>query len=86
MKQLAREEIISCDQHEKLVVPDNLNDLTKIDDIVKETKAGQRLKFVPRTISSLDKKSKEETGNCLMYYEKQWQGLVYIIHRCLLSR
>ena len=53
--QLAREGLLSDEQLEKL---DELKevDLPRVVDIVKETKIGQGLKFLPRTLSQLKKR------------------------------
>ena len=43
LKQVAKEELLSGELHDKLAALKELNDLTKIADIVKETKVGQGL-------------------------------------------
>jgi hypothetical protein len=54
LKQLVKEELISDDQFDKLVELEEL-DLPTIAKIIRETKIGQGLKFLPKTIGNLTK-------------------------------
>ena len=53
LKQLVREQLLSPEQYEK--IKENA-DLTAIADIIKDTKVGRGLKFLPRTINDLKSK------------------------------
>ena len=53
LKQLVREQLLSPEQYEK--IKENA-DLTAIADIIKDTKGGRGLKFLPRTIADLKSK------------------------------
>ena len=52
MKQLVREELISPEQYEK-IKENAAADLTSIAEIIKDTKVGRGLKFLPSTIDDL---------------------------------
>ena len=54
LKRLAQEELISTEQYEKL--KDMTFEIPSIVDIIKDTKIGNGLKFLPRTIRDLKKK------------------------------
>ena len=53
LKQLVREQLLSPEQYEKAAAA---LDLTAIADIIKDTKVGRGLKFLPRTVDDLKKK------------------------------
>ena len=53
LKQLVREQLLSSEQYEKIKED---SDLTDIADIIKDTKVGRGLKFLPRTINDLRSK------------------------------
>ena len=55
LQQLAREELLSPDQYKKLNELEGIT-LSAIADIIKETKIGYGIKFLPRTIGDLSKK------------------------------
>ena len=52
LKQLVREQLLSPEQYEKINAAAAL-DLTAIADIIKDTKVGRGLKFLPRTVDDL---------------------------------
>jgi len=54
LKQLVREQLLSPEQHEKIKED---SDLIDIADIIKDTKVGRGLKFLPRTINDLKSKA-----------------------------
>ena len=56
LKQLVREQLLSPEQYEKLNAAAAAIDLTAIADIIKDTKVGRGLKFLPRTVDDLKKK------------------------------
>ena len=49
LKRLTREELLSEEQYKKLSALEDLTDLEAVADIMKDTKVGQGLKFLPRT-------------------------------------
>ena len=51
MKQLVREQLLSPEQYEKINAAAAL-DLTAIANIIKDTKVGRGLKFLPRTVEN----------------------------------
>ena len=55
VEQLAREELISTEQYEKLLEDDAAYTLATTANIVKDTKIGQGLKFLPTSIGGLQK-------------------------------
>ena len=55
LKQLVREQLLSPEQYEKIKKNAAL-DLAAIADIIKDTKVGRGLKFLPRTIADLKTK------------------------------
>ena len=55
LQQLAREDLLSDEQFEQLMELEDLS-LPAVADIIKETKVGQGLKFLPQTLSALTKK------------------------------
>ena len=55
MKRLTREELLAEEQFKKLFTLQDFTDLEAVADIVKDTKVGQGLKFLPRTLDGLHK-------------------------------
>ena len=63
---------MSEEQFKKLSAPEDFTDLEEVADIVKDTKVGQGLKFLPRTLDALHKscqllqKEFGETGSAMI--------------------
>ena len=55
LKRLTREELLPEEQFMKLSTLEDFTDLEAVADIVKDTKVGQGLKFIPRTLDGLHK-------------------------------
>ena len=55
LKRLTREELFSEEQFKKLYTLEDLTDLEAVADIVKDTKVGQGVKFLPRMLNGLHK-------------------------------
>ena len=56
LKQLVREQLLSLEQYEKINASAAALDLAAIADIIKDTKVGRGLKFLPRTVDDLKTK------------------------------
>ena len=71
LKQLIREELLSAEQYEKLAELEDL-DLPTVAMVIMDSKNGQGLKFLPRTIGDLSKSLHSfltelpETGNSVI--------------------
>ena len=56
LKQLVREQLLSLEQYEKINASAAALDLAAIAEIIKDTKVGRGLKFLPRTVDDLKTK------------------------------
>ena len=81
LKRLTQEELLSEEQFKRLSALENLTDLEAVAGIAKDTKVGQDLKILPRTLDGLHKswqllqEERDETGSAIYHLAAVLQEL-----------